>query len=343
MAIPRVDLAPGYSIARVINGCWQLAEGHGGNVAAERDVMNRFSELLEHGFDTFDCADIYTGVEALLGRFIARCGDPERIRVHTKFVPDLAQLGHIGRRQIEAVIHRSLDRLGVERLDLVQFHWWDYAVPGYLDALDALDGLRRAGKIRLLGLTNFDTHRVAELADTGVPLASIQLQYSLLDRRPEQSMARLCRSRDIAMLPYGVLAGGLLAGSSSAQSSANRSLAKYRLVLDEAGGPARLQALLEALDAVAERHGCLRSAVAARWVLSRPGVPAIILGTGTRSRVKDNLAMTCLQLSQADFDRIDSALAGLKIPPGNVFEMERDFDGPHAAIMKMNLNADNTE
>ena len=66
--VPRVELRPGYSIARIINGCWQLTPDHGGGPKAESDGLNRFAELVEHGFTTFDCADIYEGTEAMLGR-----------------------------------------------------------------------------------------------------------------------------------------------------------------------------------------------------------------------------------------------------------------------------------
>ncbi|NIN67522.1 MAG: aldo/keto reductase, partial [Anaerolineae bacterium] len=83
----------------------------------------------------------------------------------------------------EASIDGSLLRLGVDRLDLVQFHWWDYDVPGYLDAAGWLADLLTAGKIRALGVTNFDTYHLRELVGAGIPIVSNQTQYSLLDRR----------------------------------------------------------------------------------------------------------------------------------------------------------------
>ena len=88
------------------------------------------------GITTFDCADIYTGVEDMIGEFrqryrdaARRCGAQAAFKVHTKFVPDLDMLPRITKAYVEGVIDRSLQRLRMERLDLVQFHWWDYAVP----------------------------------------------------------------------------------------------------------------------------------------------------------------------------------------------------------------------
>jgi len=86
--------------------------------------------FVEAGFTAFDCADIYTGVEELIGGFRREYPALARqVRVHTKFVPDVDRLESTDSTAVEAIIDRSLKRLGQSRLDLVQFHWWDYAVP----------------------------------------------------------------------------------------------------------------------------------------------------------------------------------------------------------------------
>ncbi|NDF40033.1 MAG: aldo/keto reductase [Proteobacteria bacterium] len=161
--IDRFDLAPGYSISRLLKGGWHLAGGHGTIDPAQ--AVADMATFVEAGITTFDCADIYTGVEELIGRFRAARPDlAGRVQVHTKFVPDLADLDRVDRGYVTRVIDRSLQRLGMDRLDIVQFHWWDYAVPGYVEAATVLEDLRRAGKIRLIGATNFDTPRLAEIA-----------------------------------------------------------------------------------------------------------------------------------------------------------------------------------
>ena len=164
MSVATQTLRPGYKISRVIRGGWQLAGGHGPVDAAEQiEDMIAFADA---GITTFDCADIYTGVEEAIGAFRQRYrnerGDEAlgNIRVHTKFVPDLAVLPKIDKAYVEKVIDTSLKRLGMERLDIVQFHWWNYDVPRWIETACWLEELRKAGKILRIGGTNFDTERL---------------------------------------------------------------------------------------------------------------------------------------------------------------------------------------
>ena len=117
------------------------------------------------------------------------------MQVHTKYVPDLDRLPTHSRADVVRGVDRSLARLGVERLDLVQLHWWDYSVPGYVEAAVWLDELRRAGKIRHVGLTNFDRQRLSEIVAAGATITSHQVQYSVLDRRPAAGLAAQCARR----------------------------------------------------------------------------------------------------------------------------------------------------
>ena len=157
----RIELQDGYSISRVIKGGWHLAGGHG-NIDQTK-ALEDMRYFVQAGITTFDCADIYTGVEELIGKFLKtyrdaiRAGDLNPVQVHTKYVPDYNMLATLKKEDTTRIIDRSLKRLGVDRLDLVQFHWWDYAIPGYLETALHLADLQKQGKIRLLGITNFDT------------------------------------------------------------------------------------------------------------------------------------------------------------------------------------------
>jgi aryl-alcohol dehydrogenase-like predicted oxidoreductase len=343
----RVELAPGYEISRLLKGGWQLAGGHG-DVDRTRAIAD-MAAYYDAGITTFDCADIYTGVEEMIGEFRAdhlqRHGRDSlsQLRVHTKFVPDLALLPTIGKREVEQIIDRSLQRLRMERLDLVQFHWWDYAVPRYLEVAHWLVELQRAGKIDRVGGTNFDTAHARELADAGVPLLSMQVQYSLLDQRPAPRMTPYCTQAGMKLLCYGSVAGGFLSErwlgvSDPGQSFENRSLVKYRLVIDDFGGWDLFQQLLAQLKQIALRHGVSVSTVAMRWVLQEEAVAAVIVGVRRGDHLADHLQVLDLQLDAADLAALDAVLSQRSAPSGDVYAVERDLEGRHGRIMKYDLN-----
>jgi aryl-alcohol dehydrogenase-like predicted oxidoreductase len=344
--VPRAELAPGYTVSCLLKGGWQLAGGHGPvDAAAALADMDRF---VDAGITTFDCADIYTGVEALIGAWLKRRGAPGAavpVQVHTKYVPDLDRLPTHSRADVVRGVDRSLGRLGVDRLDLVQLHWWDYDIPGYVDAAGWLEEQRRAGKIRHIGLTNFNQMRLQEIVAAGVPIVSHQLQYSVLDRRPANGIAAECARYGIGLLCYGALAGGFLSDRYLGRPDPtppleNRSLVKYRLIIDESGGWDRFQEMLAALGKVAARHGVGIGAVALRWVLDQPGVSGVIVGARD-ARHLDQAGQAC-RLALDDDDRrtiarVQSASSG---PQGDTYDLERVKGGPHASIMRYTLARD---
>lgn len=341
--IETATLAPGYVIPRIVRGGWQLAGDHG-EVDRARAVAD-IARFVDAGLNTVDGADIYTGVEALYGEFNARRradGLPP-LQVHTKCVPDYDDLPRVDAAYVRRIVTRSLQRLNVERLDLVQFHWWDYAVPGWIEAAQALHALQREGLIAHLGGTNFDTPHTAAMIDAGVPLVAMQVQYSLLDRRPARRLVALGRERGVQLLCYGTLAGGFfserwLGAPEPGPELANRSLIKYKLVIEDFGGWAAFQQLLEALHAIARRHGVPISAVATRWVLDQPGVAAAIVGARYADRLGAVLAVFGLKLDAQDHALLAPLLAAHPGIDGDTYTAERDKGGRHGRIMKYNLN-----
>lgn len=347
MSVPTIALRPGYDISRVIRGGWQLAGGHG-PVDAATQVADMVA-FADAGITTFDCADIYTGVEDLIGAFRSEYGNLRgaealgRIRVHTKLVPDLAVLHRVDKAYVRGIVETSLTRLRMQRLDLVQFHWWDYAVPGYLEALGWLDELRREGKVAQLGGTNFDTAHTLEIIDAGIPLMSMQVQYSLLDARAERQLVPAALANDMAIFCYGSVAGGFLGDRWLGQAEPpapleNRSLVKYKLIIDDFGGWDLFQSLLRCLRAVADRHQTDIATIASAAMLDCPAVAAVIVGARNRNHLAQNVAIANLVLTPADKAEIAVVLAQGSVPQGDTFDLERDRDGRHGSIMKYNLN-----
>ncbi len=343
----RINLTGDYSISKIINGGWQLAKGHALILEVDyEDAMRGLFSLADRGFTTFDCADIYTGVEDFLGnfrkRYLGLFSEKREIQIHTKFVPDMSDLSRVDRKYVEAVIDRSLTRLGVERLDLVQFHWWDYDIPGYVDTALILKDLQKAGKIRLIGTTNFDVPHLKALTDAGVPIATNQIQYSLFDRRPEHGMADFCAKTGVKLLCYGSIAGGFISerwiGQKRPAEFENRSLVKYSLIIDEFGGWDAFQELLVLLGRIAAKRGVTIPNVAQAWVLSRAEVAAVIVGVRSARHVADAEKTFGVSLDSADLHAIDSFLASHPGPEGDTYFLERIKGGRHASILKTNLS-----
>lgn len=338
----RIELAPGYTISRIVKGGWQLAGGHG--PIDERAAIADMGRFVDAGITTFDCADIYTGVEAMIGRFLrSRGSSATPVQVHTKLVPDRSRLATFDGEDAAASVERSLARLGVERLDLVQFHWWDYDVARYLDVAHALARLQDQGKIRFVGLTNFDAARVRAILDAGVPVTSHQVQYSLVDHRPAAAMTEVCRNGHVPLLCYGSLAGGFLSDRWLAAAEPrfpheNRSLTKYHLIIDEFGGWRLFQDLLGALAGIARRHGVGVGSVAIRHVLDLPQVAAAIVGATSAGHLDATLQALALTLDDEDRRSIAQVLARAAGPSGEVYALEREKGGRHARIMKYELN-----
>jgi aryl-alcohol dehydrogenase-like predicted oxidoreductase len=306
------------SICRMLNGMWQVSGAHGPiDPARAVEAMLAYHDA---GFTTWDLADHYGPAEDLIGEFRRRLAARDgaerlsQIQAFTKWVP---HPGRMTRRVVDDAIGISLSRMGVECLDLLQFHWWDYGDAAYLDALQHLADLQRAGKIRHLALTNFDTERLRIIADRGVPIVSNQVQYSLIDRRPEARMAAFCRDHGMTLLAYGTLLGGLLSekylGRAEPQRSelGTASLQKYKRMIDAWGGWALFQELLAVLGRVADKHDASVANVGVRYVLDRPAVAGVIVGArlGVTQHIEDNAGVFGLALDADDLAAIEAVLA----------------------------------
>ena len=313
----RFALTPDLTICRLLNGMWQVSGGHG-RIDPARAVAAMFA-YHDAGFTTWDLADHYGPAEDLIGEFrrqlAAQRGDAAlaEVQAFTKWVPPP---GPMTRRIVEDAVAVSRRRMAVDRLDLLQFHWWDYGDRRYLDALKHLGDLREEGQIRHLALTNFDTERLAVIADAGVRIVSNQVQYSLVDRRPEARMALFCANHDIALLTYGTLLGGLLSEIWLGRPEPGRielatvSQRKYKNMIDAWGGWALFQELLGALRTIAEKHGVGSAAIGARYILDRPAVAGVIAGArlGLSEHIAANARVFDLALDADDVVAIDAML-----------------------------------
>jgi aryl-alcohol dehydrogenase-like predicted oxidoreductase len=323
------QLAPDLATYRIINGMWQVAGGHGyiDHELAIADMM-RYHEA---GFTTWDLADIYGPAEDFIGQFrrklLAIKGEEEldKIRALTKWVP---QPGRITRSIVNESIDRSLHRMGVSMVDLLQFHWWDYNNPYYMDALKYLSDLRDEGKIKHIGLTNFDTERLQIMIDSDLQIVSNQVQYSIIDRRPEVKMIPFCLENNISLLCYGSICGGLMSErylgrmQPSTAELNTLSLQKYKKMIDAWGGWSLFQELLSTLKRIAQKHNVTIANVAARYILDKSAVAGVIIGVrlGIVDHRTSNTQVFNFILDKSDCEAIDAVCA----KSNNLFEIIGD-------------------
>jgi len=346
----RFSLAEDYSISRVIKGGWQMSAGHtiGTQIDSQKAVEDALA-FIRGGITTLDFGDIYLGVEELIGETLKRLQNErgkqtsDAVQLHTKYVPDLSSLRHITYADVEKIIYRSLQRLDVEYLDLVQFHWWDYSVPGYVETMQHLARLQKDGYIRLLGVTNFDAQRMQEFVDAGIVPKTIQLQYSVLDRRPENGMVEFCKQHGIDLLCYGTVAGGFISeryldAPEPQPPFENRSLTKYKLVIDEFGGWVTFQELLHVLNVIAKKYASDIGSIASAYILTRPQVAAVIVGARDTSHLDENVRTMQLKLDEEDLLAIHKVLSSSNRLRGDVYNLERN-DAKHSNIMQKHNNA----
>jgi aryl-alcohol dehydrogenase-like predicted oxidoreductase len=310
-------LAPDLPLCRVLNGLWQVSGAHG--ATDRRAAIPSMLAYHDAGFTTWDLADHYGPAEDFVGAFrralAADRGEAalDQVQAFTKWVPPPEQMT---RQIVEENVAISRRRMGMDRLDLLQFHWWAYEHPGYLDALAYLGELRDAGQIRHLALTNFDTEHLRRIVERGIRIVSNQVQYSLIDRRPAVQMTAYCAAHGVQLLTYGTLCGGLLSERYLGQPEPGRaalttaSLGKYKPMVDAWGGWALFQELLGALKQIADRHGVSIANVAVRAILDRPAVAGVIVGTrlGVAEHIADTSRVFGLRLTAADHGQIEAVV-----------------------------------
>jgi len=317
----RTLLAPGLEISRVVTGLWQVADMERDGRTVDLDAAAAaMADYAASGFDSFDMADHYGSAEDIAGRFVRLRRASGRL--FTKWCP---VPGDMTPARARAALQRSLDRMAVERIDLLQFHWWTFEHLAYLEAMQELAALQRAGRIAHLGVTNFDTGHLRVLVKHGIGIVSNQVCFSLLDRRAGEAMSKFCLEHGVKLLAYGTLAGGLLSDrwvgkpEPAAGEINDWSKMKYKRFVDAIGGWAVLQGILAALARVARKHAVSVANVATRWVLEQPAVAAVIVGARLTEREHraDNLRLFSFTLDDADRAAIDEALAKTTRIPGD--------------------------
>ena len=314
-------------VSRVIFGAMALSP-------AGQDPQRRIGTIhaaIDAGITTIDTAPLYEfgRSEELLGRALA--GLRERVQILTKVGlrwddPHGQVLFRFrdaeGREQavrrnsrpdsIRLEVERSLRRLGVDVLDLVQVHHPDPGTP-IVDTMGALADLLHAGKLRAIGVSNYSAAqmREAQAALGAIPLASNQVQYSLLERWPEAEILPYAGEARIGVLAYSPLAQGLLAGG--AERLAATDMRRHNPLFHQ-DNLARLSAAIEGtLAPVARAHDATVAQVALAFLLAQPGLTAVIAGASTIEQAQSNAAASTLALRDDELRAIRQTFNALRL------------------------------
>ena len=310
-----LQFTPDLKICRILNGMWQVSGGHG-RINPKTAIESMF-QYVDAGFTTWDLADHYGPAEDFIGEFrrqlIATRGEEavNNIQAFTKWVP---RAGKMTKKLVEENIDISLRRMDVKSLDLMQFHWWEYRDANYLDALKYMAELQTEGKIKHLALTNFDTEHLQIITEAGIKIVSNQVQFSLVDRRPQVNMVKFCQEHDIKLFTYGSICGGLLSEKYLNKPELKgleintTSLRKYKQMIDNWGGWGLFQQLLNTLKTIANKHQVSIANVAVNYVLNQPAVGGVIVGArlGIAEHLSDNARVFSFNLDAEDIGKIDA-------------------------------------
>jgi aryl-alcohol dehydrogenase-like predicted oxidoreductase len=288
----------------------------GGNVfgwtADEKTSFAVLDSFAEAGCNAVDTADVYSSwapgnkggeSETIIGKWMKARGNRNQMVVITKVGSDMGggRKG-LGAAYIEKAVDASLQRLGIETIDLYLSHWPDAATP-YAETLGAYEKLLQKGKVRAVGASNLDANQLREALTTArerkLPrYAVLQPEYNLYDRSGfEGALQDLCIKEEIGVITYFGLAKGFLTGkyrekSDLAQSQRGEDVADYM-------NPRGMQ-ILEALDQVAKRHNARSAEVALAWVMAQPGVTAPIASATSVEQVRSLIRAASLNLEVAD-------------------------------------------
>ncbi|HEY0296010.1 MAG TPA: aldo/keto reductase [Bordetella sp.] len=296
----------------------------GGNVfgwtADEATSFSVLDAFVDAGLNFIDTADVYSAwapghqggeSETLIGKWLARSGKRDRVVIATK-VAKYARRPGLSAANIQAAVEDSLKRLQTDCIDIYFSHEDDPKVP-IEESLGAYQKLIQAGKVRVIGASNFSGERTREALRVaqanGLPrYAILQPEYNLYSRAAyEAELEPVALAEQLAVVPYFSLASGFLSGKYRSEADLSKSVRGGRAVKNYLNP--RGFGILAALDQVAERHGATQASVALAWLMARPSITAPIASATSVEQVSSLAAAVRLKLGADDIRALDAASA----------------------------------
>ena len=281
---------------------WSLDE------TAAEPIVRR---AVDGGLVFFDTADVYNGGQSeivtgrLLGKlFASREEYVVATKVHGRTMPGENARG-LTRKHVMASIDGSLQRLGLDYVDLYQIHRWDHLTP-ITETMEALHDVVKAGKARYLGASSMYAWQFAKAQRVAATrFVSMQNHYNLVYREEEREMIPQCLDQGVGIVPWSPLARGLLAGSVSASGERRTTRAGTDPFIDSLYRPDLDMPVIDRAAEVAAERGVPGAQIALAWLLHKPGVTAPIVGATRLEHLEDALAAEQLSLSEEEIKRLE--------------------------------------
>ncbi len=295
--------ATGPELSVIGFGAWEAGGDAWGPNRSESEVIDAIGAGLDAGMNWVDTAEVYgDGVsEMLVGKALA--GRRDGIFLATKVAPAPEGTG-FRPEQVRAACDASLGRLGVDVIDLYQLHWPDRSGVPVEDTWGAIGGLVDAGKVRWVGVSNFD-RTLIERCSTIRHIDSLQQEFSLV-RLDDRELIRWCGEAGIGVLSYSPLGAGLLTGAFDREDAQRIDDWRASDGLTSVGHLDRVFALVDGMRPVAERLGVSLPQLALAWNWQQPGVTSAIAGSRDAEHTRSNAAAGDLELDGATLAELDA-------------------------------------
>ncbi|WP_374575482.1 aldo/keto reductase [Phenylobacterium sp.] len=296
----------------------------GGNVfgwtADEKTSFAILDAFVDAGFNCVDTADVYSrwapagggASETVIGKWFKEGGKRDKVVLATKFGMEMGEgMKGLSARYMAEAVEASLKRLQTDYIDLYQSHRDDADTPQE-ETAEAFDKLVKAGKVRVIGASNFEPARLKSALDVSTAngwarYESLQPLYNLYDRAGfEAGLQKVCIDEEVGVIPFYGLASGFLTGKYRSEADFSKSPRGGRMgsYLNDRG-----KRILAALDRVCEAHGATQAQVALAWVMAQPGLTGPIASATSVAQLEDLMGSARLKLSPAELADLDKASA----------------------------------
>lgn len=294
-------------------GTWELAGNVWGEIE-EQDAVRTIQAAVDAGITLVDTAASYGAgrSEQIVGKALK--GIRERVILSTKggahFNPAINGMEHnLSAAAVRRDVEDSLRRLDMDYIDLFFFHYPDPNHPA-AEGMETLEALRKEGKIRMIGLSNYSQAQMEEAMRYGT-VDCAQFRYSMLTRENEE-LLHFCRVHQIGILSYASLAGGMLSGRYKTEPTfepGDRRTFFYPFLQEP--DFSRCRKLVDVVEARAAAKGITAADASIQWVLSREGMTAALVGTKNESRARRNAKALDVMLDETDFRCFDETYAAI--------------------------------